>query len=412
MAFQSLFRTTLAERLEADATSIVVATAPSVTSGRMRIIRGNSTEFISYTWVTQNANNATLTGVTRGLSTTADPITWGTGQTFAAGSQIILVAMHDQLPDRTSSDNSFTWDIVLWDWQELSFWTNFYVRRTWDDLELRDNNNANRTLSELSASWANDQVRVTNNDTSTGNLDTKLTVWNGISKAVQNPWASENLQLSTRLSTTNGLRFQSWEIDINPASNSQVGSMRFATDSEASAWTLETAAINPKQANDLYWNSWCVAWWSVAFTDNLPHTWTLTIDLWTNNVRTINLSWYLYIGELNSPTWNSRLKYISWYVHLTDTFSINMNDFIDYEDSITWNDAPNTLSLNSSAVFKNLPTLLSSTISTPDLSWDVASITWFRINWNNLEISYSIDGINWPDAQQSWIIIWPITIIN
>lgn len=48
----------------------------------------------------------TITGLTRDLSQTADPATGGTGLDWAAGTQIILVAMHDQLPDKNETTAS------------------------------------------------------------------------------------------------------------------------------------------------------------------------------------------------------------------------------------------------------------------------------------------------------------------
>ena len=53
-----------------------------------------------------------VTGCTRNVSPTADPITGGTVLGFNAGTPVVLVAMHDQLPDKTTA-NTFVGDQVI-----------------------------------------------------------------------------------------------------------------------------------------------------------------------------------------------------------------------------------------------------------------------------------------------------------
>jgi len=61
-------------------------------------------EWISFTGKTNNGDGTyTYTGLTRGLSQTADPVTGGTGSTWLANQECILVAMHDQLVDKTQA---------------------------------------------------------------------------------------------------------------------------------------------------------------------------------------------------------------------------------------------------------------------------------------------------------------------
>lgn len=72
------------------------------TSGRFFLSNNNQVEWISFTGKTANGDGTyTYTGLTRGLSQTADPITAGTGSTWLANQEAILVAMHDQLVDKT-----------------------------------------------------------------------------------------------------------------------------------------------------------------------------------------------------------------------------------------------------------------------------------------------------------------------
>jgi len=97
--FQTGYRSTLAAALTTSATIATLSTPPVATSGRMLIFANNITEWISYTWV----SGSTITGLTRNLSQTADPVTWGTGLAWAAWTQIIMVAMHDNLIDKESA---------------------------------------------------------------------------------------------------------------------------------------------------------------------------------------------------------------------------------------------------------------------------------------------------------------------
>jgi hypothetical protein len=72
------------------------------TSGRFYLSNNNQVEWISFTGITNNGDGTyTYTGLNRGLSQTADPVTGGTGSTWLANQEAILVAMHDQLVDKT-----------------------------------------------------------------------------------------------------------------------------------------------------------------------------------------------------------------------------------------------------------------------------------------------------------------------
>lgn len=318
MAFESLYRSTLAQRLEASATEIVVATAPTVTNGRMRVIRGNTTEFISYTWVTQNTNNATLTWVTRGLSQTADPATWGTWQTFAAGSQIVLVAMHDQLADK-SSDTSYNWtqtftNLVVDNQITIPRYADEAARDAWIptpvngmsiyriDLGLYEDYTA-WSWQTRAVAWADRLVAATGSDTTPWTLDQKANAWDGIATEVLNPGANEQIDIKVDILETNWLQITGGQLDINAASNTQVWTQRIATDSEVISWTLENVSINPKQAKDNYETKWVVLSGSLLFDDDaqsniviahwlqvIPRNIILNIDRDANNI----IRWWFY----------------------------------------------------------------------------------------------------------------------
>lgn len=98
---ESGFKTTLSKALEAADTTMYVATAPTVTKGRVYLTNWQQEERISFTGV----SGSTLTWLTRGLSQTADPATAGTGLRWIAWSVVKLVVMHDQLLDKNEPED-------------------------------------------------------------------------------------------------------------------------------------------------------------------------------------------------------------------------------------------------------------------------------------------------------------------
>ena len=107
--FQTGFITTLATKFSAWDTSMYVATAPTITAGRIFIKSWTTKEWIKFTGVTPGTP-AILTGCIRQLDTTTDPaVSLGNGYTFLAGTQITFVAMGDQLTNSKNS-NIFTWN--------------------------------------------------------------------------------------------------------------------------------------------------------------------------------------------------------------------------------------------------------------------------------------------------------------
>lgn len=113
--YQSGYSTYLTKKLEAADTTAYIAVAPTVTKGRIFITDWVNKEWISFTGV----SGLTLTWLTRWLSKTADPSTAGTGTAWIAGTEIKLVAMHDQMVDKqeattfadtvTVSDTTVAW---------------------------------------------------------------------------------------------------------------------------------------------------------------------------------------------------------------------------------------------------------------------------------------------------------------
>lgn len=95
-SFESWYKTTLALEMQPSDVTMAVATAPTVTVGRVFLDNGAQQERIGFTWV----SGSTLTGLSRWLSKTSDPATVGTGLTWMAGTTVRIVAMHDQLVDK------------------------------------------------------------------------------------------------------------------------------------------------------------------------------------------------------------------------------------------------------------------------------------------------------------------------
>lgn len=110
MEFETWYRSTLAAKLNSTDITCTVANAPTVTEGRMHVYKGNTHAWIKFTGV----SGSTLTWVTF-VSQTTDPITTVAWTTFPAGSNIELVAMHDQMFNAEeggtiTGDVTITWD--------------------------------------------------------------------------------------------------------------------------------------------------------------------------------------------------------------------------------------------------------------------------------------------------------------
>lgn len=98
-AYESGYKSILAAKLDPADTSMTVAEAPTITAGRLYLKSWSQEEWIAFTGV----SGTTITGLTRGLSQTADPATAGTGLTWIAGTAVKLVAMHDQIDDKANA---------------------------------------------------------------------------------------------------------------------------------------------------------------------------------------------------------------------------------------------------------------------------------------------------------------------
>ena len=183
-----------------------------ITTGRLYFNSDLQEEWIDFTWVAASWTAFAYSWLTRWLSQTADPATAWTGKTWIAGSSGTLVAMHDQLVDK-QKDNTFEWantfesDITMSDTKKVYLWgwTTAYIvsDNGWTDLKLKDANNAERTLSELSSlSWSNDKVKISSDDTTEDYLENKITGWDWISVETTSPAWDEDLDIDIDTSDT------------------------------------------------------------------------------------------------------------------------------------------------------------------------------------------------------------------
>lgn len=104
MAFESGYKSTLATKVNPWDTSITVATAPTITSGRLYLKSGSQEEWMEFTGLDGN----TLTWITRQLSKTSIPaVSEWSGYTWTAWTVVRIVAMHDQITGGNMDTSNF-----------------------------------------------------------------------------------------------------------------------------------------------------------------------------------------------------------------------------------------------------------------------------------------------------------------
>jgi len=127
--FESWYNSTLSAKLDAADTTMEVATAPTVTRGRLYLKSWSTEEWIQFTWV----SGTTLTWLTRWLSQTADWVSGWTGSTWKAWQTVTLVEMHDQKFNRQRPAplvfaTTSARDTALWaDWAATQAWFWIYI---------------------------------------------------------------------------------------------------------------------------------------------------------------------------------------------------------------------------------------------------------------------------------------------
>lgn len=204
---------------------------------------------------------------------------------------------------------STTWDVTL----NASGW----------NLIFQDQSNAPINLTTIAnASWADRRVAVSTNDTTPWELNDKLEAWEGLSKTITTPSWNEDLNITLNRGDANAFASStgtsnSWKaaiLDANgtcetlvrTATNAIEGKTRLSTDAEAKAWTIETVALNPKQARDNYAIGTIQSWNDIR-TASLENAQSTTSTTFVKvKEATLNFTgWYSANFLFDTPTsWN------------------------------------------------------------------------------------------------------------
>lgn len=383
--YQTWFRTTLALPLSSADTTMEVATAPTITQWRVLVKQGNTKEWIKFTWVSWT----TLTGLTRWLSQTADPITWGTGEDFIAWATIKIVAMHDQLQDRTFPvatvyATTAARDTALWaDWAATEAWIDIYVTATWFYY---------------------------NYNLSTGQ-------WETVDTGTATPNASTTV--AGKVETATSAEWQAWTntgwtwanlivLPGNIAANTQSSTFIYAEDSEVS----DTYVISLTPNLTAYTKGQ-----TISFEPNTTNTWACTINvdwLWAKDIKLIDwtdpldwdvTAWRIYdlkydgtnfvlqqvperATNAEAMAWTDETNYITPY-HLKNyqkklwnwlsrsnftTYTASTDWFIVY--NFWWNDSSREryIQINWAFIYNDSVWKYADTFCIPVKSWDTYSV--------------------------------------
>lgn len=344
--FETGYRAILSDKLDPAVTSMKVSVAPTVTEGRLYLKSWSQEEWIGFTGVSWT----TLTGLTRQLSQTADPsVSLWNWYTWIAWSKVKLVAMHDQMPNKQASNNTFEWDVSVW-WDIKTQWdilvdkadfkiqeinSNFRIRRDGNSMKFRDDETAEVSLKTLAtAGWADQYVSSSATDTTAWHLDTKLTVDTGLKVSTVNPWASESRKVeidttdtdvfvktssgagdknkvpilnasgqiadgfinTTTIEWVSTISLTAWEdITENQAIRKWVA-FTYNSKIENITWTDRIDNEDMIWVNTSYravWQSFTISWWPKLLRK-------LKAKIWKNNAPNWNLTAYLY-----SDTWTT-----------------------------------------------------------------------------------------------------------
>ena len=168
-------------------------------------------------------------------------------------------------------------------------WSNFRIRKDWNNMKFTDDTQAEVSLSTLAAAaGADHKFLISVTDTTAWYLNSKLTAWDWISKTTVNPWGDESIDLDIDLSDTtifsatqvsgkvpllNGsgrvTALINWQSDWS-ATSWEKWLVEMATDAEVITGTDQTRYVNPKQARDNFWRE-IVAWTTTTLV-SLPTT--------------------------------------------------------------------------------------------------------------------------------------------
>lgn len=260
MAFESGKRTTLAKPVSPWDTTIYLASAPTVTSGRLYIKNEAQEERVAYTGVSGNS----VTGCSRNISKTADPLSSWAWLTRVAWCVVKLVLMHDQIADKawsntwtgnqTINGNLSVTGTVATKWITFTWTDNYWLRlksltttqrnaltpTTWDAIY---NSTTGTVQTYYGGTWNDNGTSTTPNASTTvaGKVEKadswEVTAWTatGWTGAELFVWPAELKTVTDWLTTS---------INAKPS---------IASNATASTGSSTTSAINALQLKKYYW---------------------------------------------------------------------------------------------------------------------------------------------------------------
>lgn len=385
--FESWKRTTLSQPVAPWDTTIYLASVPTVTSGRLYLKNQAQEEWIDFTGV----SGSTVTGCSRGMSQTQDPSTSGTWLTWIAGTEVRLVAMHDQLANKQKTN---TWAAA----QTFSAVTTFNawvaIAGTSSYLDL-----PSLTTAQRNALTPNNGFLVYDSD-----------LWENY-QYVSGAWSAVS----------------AWSTQPN-ASTTVAGKVEIATSAEAiwgaTTWGTGAAVVADPATNLIVW----AYFWLSNTLYNLTivpsrAAWAETIALKTKAGTDPSATDPIYIGFRNVTAWTWDFTYLSitaaTSVVIPSTATMWASNSVPFRLWLVWfNDGwvfrlwiVNTQTTSGIMALDDDLLLSSTTIGTgSDSAWVVYSDAWVTTKWMRLigYLDYTLATAGTRDTAPSKIqIFWP-----
>ena len=305
--FQSWYDSELSRKLEANDTEAYVAIRPKVEKWRMYLDNWAQRERIQFEGIEDEWDFFKLKNLLRGLSDHEDPATPWQWLAWLAWTPIELVMMHDQISDKNESQQFSAWTRV-----QIGNETYITTDENGENLTFKDGNNSEVTLSQLtSQSWLNDKVKVSSNDTTEWQLNSKVSAWSWIKKEIKNPWANEELEI---------------DIDLNDSTIFTTAREQWKVPRLDSDWTLDSL-ITDERIKDVTYILWTGADGDVTISSDT----TLVRDM--------------YYKSLTIESWatlfpNGYKIYCTGDVLNNGTISFTGNDWQDGTDAVGNSETP------------------------------------------------------------------------
>lgn len=230
-----------------------------------------------------------------------------TGITYPTNTEVLIsdnFQFWSDIKDAINSKLDSNWGNTTTTWDLQVQGSAFRIRLDAWDMKFTDDNNVEISLSTIAAaSWADRKVAISAADTTPGELNAKIVAWDGITSAILNPAWDEDLQLAIDLITTNGLKITTNQLDIEPATNTQVGTQRIATDAEALALTLENVSVNPKQLATSIIKSNVIDW-TLLFTN------TAWSEVFAHGLSVIPTKFTIFLPNRGSQEWTTTYMWV------------------------------------------------------------------------------------------------------